>query len=281
VINLLIVDDEDIIRNGLIQIDWASKGIRVVAAVRDGMEALEALEKDLIDVVLTDIRMPGMDGIAIVKFAREKGLATEFILLSGYGEFEYARQAIQFGVSEYLLKPSSPEEILRAVNRAAGSLEENRKRDLRLRMLEAELGKRQLIRDDDGLILGELSCSSITGRIFQFLRDRYREQVSLSDLSSHLNYSPIYLSKVIKKDTGYTFLDLLNGVRCHEAAVQLRSGETGLVEICEGVGIGDPRYFCQVFKRYYGVTPSAYRKTPVVLPDEGLACLIQAIREDS
>lgn len=253
-VNLLIVDDEEIIRRGLLSIEWDKIGVNVVADVDNGLEAIELLQSEIVDVVLTDIRMPGMDGLDLARFIREQKLCTEVIFLSGHSDFEYARIGIKYNVTEYVLKPSNPEEIINSVNWACKQIDQRRKADMRLRLLEAELGNRQLIRDHNGIILGELECSSIANQILEYIARNYTKPISLSSLSTELNYSTIYLSKVIKKDTGYTFLDLVNAMRIHEAASKLRDGGQ-ILDVCESVCIEDPRYFCQVFKKFYGVPP--------------------------
>jgi two-component system, response regulator YesN len=274
---LLIVDDEDIIRNGLLSIPWEEKGFRVVNSVADGFSALEILESELIDIVITDIRMPGMNGLELAEFIQKHNIMTKVILLSGYSDFEDARNAIQSDVVEYLLKPSSPEEILDAVDRAKSLIDDRKKRDLRIRMLEAELGKRQLVFREDGYILGEMEYSDITSRVFGYIKQNYSKYVSLSTLSSELHYSSVYLSKIIKKDTEYTFLELLNAYRSHMAAKQLRETNKTITEICEEIGIIDPRYFGQVFKKYFAIPPGQYKKNPGLLTDKKLECLVLLI----
>ena len=101
-VNLLIADDEDIIRRGLLSINWEKIGVKVVADVDNGLDALEILQSEIIDVILTDIRMPGMDGLGLARFIYEQELCAKVILLSGYSDFDYARTGIQYNVLEYI-----------------------------------------------------------------------------------------------------------------------------------------------------------------------------------
>ncbi len=276
-IKLLIADDEDIIRRGLLTIGWEEIGVHVVADVDNGLDAIEILQSDIIDILLADIRMPGIDGLGIARFICEEELCTEVILLSGYSDFEYARSGIKYNVMRYILKPSSPEEIINAVKQACKQVDKRRKADMRLRLLEAELGKRQLVMDNDGIVLGEIEHSSIVDSFFEYIAKNYTKPISLSTLSEELHFSTIYLSKVIKKATGYTFLEILNAMRIHNATYKLREGKYTLDDISESVCINGARYFCQVFKKYYGVTPSSYRKAPCIPVDTKLAYLVQSI----
>jgi two-component system response regulator YesN len=111
--------------------------------------------------------MPGLDGIELSKFIFEHELCTKVVFLSGHKDFDYAQSAILYNVSQYVLKPTSPEELLRAVKSASEQAEKRRQNDMRLRLLEAELGKRQLIMDDNNIILGEFDRTSITRRILE------------------------------------------------------------------------------------------------------------------
>ena len=279
-INLLIADDEIIIRQGLLSIDWESIGVRVVADVSNGLEAVEFLQSEIVDVALVDIRMPGFDGIELSKFISEHEMCTKVILLSGHKDFNYAQSAIKYNVSQYILKPSNPEELLEAVKSASQQAEKRRQSDMRLRLLEAELGNRQLIMDENNIVLGEFDRTSITRRILGYIAENYTKPVSLSSMSKELFYSPVYLSKVIKKDTGYTFLEILNAVRVHSAAEKLREDKQTLTDIAESVCINDPRYFSHVFKKYFGITPASYRKTPCEPVNLKLMYLVKTIKKN-
>jgi two-component system response regulator YesN len=280
-VRLLIADDEEIIRSGLLSIGWEGLGVQVVADVDNGYEALEILQSEIIDVLLTDIRMPGLDGLELARFISERELCTKVIFLSGYSDFEYARQGIQYNVMRYVLKPSRPDEIIDAVKEASAQVDRQREADMRLRLLEAELGKRQLVVDQGGFVLGEIRHSSIVGCIFKYILENYANPISLSSMSDSLNFSTIYLSRVLKKATGYTFLEVVNAIRIHTAVVEVREGRRTLEDISEGVGIHGARYFCQLFKKYYGVTPSAYKKTHCLPADTKLACLVQSIQDST
>lgn len=121
--NLLFVDDEPLVRRGLQSlVDWKAQGFSVQGEAGDGEEALEALLSLRPDIVLLDVRMPGMSGVEVMRRAREAGFRGKFILLTGYAEFAYARAAIRCGATDYLLKPVDEEELLRAVHRAEAEL---------------------------------------------------------------------------------------------------------------------------------------------------------------
>jgi len=122
---IMIVDDEEHIRLGIAEsFDWASLGLEVAALAADGKEALELALLQRPDIILLDINMPRMSGLEFMKAARESLPDTVFIILSGYDEFEYAQEAIQLGISEYLLKPISPGELSEALGKAVNRIRE-------------------------------------------------------------------------------------------------------------------------------------------------------------
>ncbi|MCR8634350.1 response regulator transcription factor [Paenibacillus radicis (ex Xue et al. 2023)] len=124
-IKMLIVDDEPIICRGLREtIPWDSIGVEVVGEAADGAEALELIKRQPVDLVLTDINMDGMDGLVLSKTLRERHSEIRIIILSGYDDFEYARQAIRIGVEDYLLKPVNVDELMGMVQRIGGELEQ-------------------------------------------------------------------------------------------------------------------------------------------------------------
>ena len=118
-ISVLIVDDEKYIREGLqALLEWETMGFSVCDEAGTGEEALEKIFLYQPDLVLMDIKMPGMSGIDVIKTVREKDYAGEIIVLSGYSDFQYAQSAMHYGVEEYIVKPVEEKILLDAVLRA-------------------------------------------------------------------------------------------------------------------------------------------------------------------
>lgn len=267
---LCIVDDEPIIREGLASLPWAEAQIKVVACLSNGLEAIETLQSEVIDVILADIRMPGLDGLGLCRFVAANSLNTAVVLLSGHSDFAYAQEAISLGVSAYLLKPSTPEEIIEAVSAGVQQVVARRETDTRLRLLESELGRQRLADQDGELVLGTKPHGDACEAALTYLRERYTEQISLGTMSEALHFSTIYLSRVLKRATDHTFLEILNALRLQHAARLLRATDQSFTEIAAAVGANDARYFGQVFRKAYSVTPMAYRRCPVLPRDEEL-----------
>ncbi|UFU00785.1 response regulator [Radiobacillus kanasensis] len=134
---LLIVDDEPIIREGLKStIPWDSYGMEVVDVVEDGEAALEWMENhNAIDLVLTDVRMPNMDGLQLATHLTSRFPNVKIVMISGYDEFKYAQQAIQLGVEDYLLKPVDVDELVQVVEKVAKEMEVEREKSAKHQQL--------------------------------------------------------------------------------------------------------------------------------------------------
>lgn len=123
--SIILVDDEEEVRKSIIkQIDWESAGFQVVGDAENGEDALEKIEVLEPDVVLTDIRMPYMDGLTLAEKIRQRYPSTKVVIFSGYDDFEYAQKAIKLNVTEYILKPVNVEELTSILKRIKSNLDE-------------------------------------------------------------------------------------------------------------------------------------------------------------
>lgn len=132
---ILLVDDEEEVRKGILRkMDWEKLGFQVAGDAENGEEALEKIEQLKPDVVMTDIRMPYMDGLTLTARIRQKYPSMKVLIFSGYDDFEYAQQAIKLNVTEYILKPVNVEELTEILNRVRENLDEEieQRRDINL-----------------------------------------------------------------------------------------------------------------------------------------------------
>ena len=128
---VMIVEDEELILQGIRNIvDWEELGLQVVHMAHDGIEALEMWEKEPVQIVVTDISMPEMDGLTLLKKIRQMEEQVRFIILTGYDEFAYAREAVRLDVENYILKPIDEEELKRQLQETVQKLEEMDKKKL-------------------------------------------------------------------------------------------------------------------------------------------------------
>ncbi len=135
-LKLIIADDEKVICEAISTIiDWKKYDIELIRLCKNGLEAYNSILDESPDIVLTDIRMPHMDGLQIIRNISEMGLDTQFIILSGYGEFEYAKAAMEYGVKHYLLKPCNEHQIVECIQKTA--------QDCYQKKLSLRMGKNQ------------------------------------------------------------------------------------------------------------------------------------------
>ena len=254
---VLVVEDEPIIRKGLVHtVDWGSLGCVVAAEASNGREGLRRIEAVRPDIVITDIRMPLMDGIEMVREG-QKLHAFETIILSGYGEFEYAQTAIRLGVGEYLLKPVETDKLAEAIRRLSA-----KRGGAADRAAGAPEGARAAPVLDLGLADARIrTASRHVAEMLRHIRDHYAEKVSLKELSARLEISATYLNQKFKEETAYTFNDFLNRYRIQKAIGLLEEGKLRIYEIAERVGFSDYKYFIMVFHKYVGCAPTEFMES--------------------
>ena len=259
---IVIADDEKMIREGLLSLDWEANGMEVIGIAKNGVEAQEIIDSQVFDVLLTDIKMPGMGGLELAQNLKETNPSAKAILLSGDGEFAYAQRALSLGVYGYILKPSTPQEIISYVKKACEIIEEEKQRDESIQEMKTKLdGYEEVIGAKQVLQTEDESRSADIQDILRYIYAHYEENLTLSALASHFYFSSVYMSYYIKRYTGHTFLEVLTSVRMYHAAKLLKDTKLKNREIGMRVGIPDERYFGQVFKKTYGITPYEYRKS--------------------
>jgi YesN/AraC family two-component response regulator len=236
---LLIVDDEEDIRRGLADFfPWEEIGFRVVGAAEDGKQALSILRKGEVDVVFSDIRMPVMSGVELARILYETGMKVKVVFLSAYRDFSYARQALEYGVRGYVLKPTSYSEIQSVFKRLKKEM------DLEPSALRtSETGRKT-----------NTAIDAINGYM-----EREYARASLKEAARIVHMSSQYVSRLFKEKTGKNFNSRLKEIRMRKAAQLLQDVDYLTYEVSEIVGYGNPKNFSRTFKRYFGVSPRQFR----------------------
>ena len=243
-LRVLIVEDEEIIRRGLLStIDWAGMGCEIVGDAADGRAGLALMRTERPDVVLTDIRMPRMDGIEMAEQARAEGILPQLAFLTSYAEFGYAQQALRLQAADYLLKPVDEAELAALMKRlaAAGAGRETPAEGIDWRRY-----------------LEDSALNPYVRHAMERIRADYREKLSIEVLAEEAGVSASYLSRKFKEATGQTFLELLTRERLQNAIAQLSSGKYRVYEVAEENGFGDYKNFCSVFKKYMKCSPREF-----------------------
>lgn len=244
----LIVEDEPLMREYLMANLSAIHGMwKTTGCARDGVEAMELLKSHAYDLVITDIKMPRMDGLELANYVHTSYPATDIIILTGYSEFDFARSAVRAGAADYLLKPLQDSELHDVLHRLA-----DKRSTADSEQATAAAPASEQVQEDAG---------TLVRRAREYVRAHFQEPISLCEVAEALNVNPAYLSTVFKSEKGESYSKYLLRLRMERAAVLLRTYSAGRVnDIASEVGYSSPKHFYAVFKDYYGITPAEYRK---------------------
>jgi two-component system response regulator YesN len=258
-IKALIVDDEYLVRLGLkTTIPWTDLGIEIVGDAGDGETGLEMTLEHRPDLIITDVKMPFLNGIEFMKRVSESRLSASFIVLSGYGDFDYAKSAIHYGAVEYILKPIENEKLIEVLRRVKSRIVEER--------TLARLGQVKVV-GDLLTVLKQIRIkktkltSKLTEEAIHYIQSNYAEDLSVASIAGSLHISASYLMHVFKEETQQTIVDYVTEYRMEQAKALLKVRKYKIYEISEMVGYRDPRYFGQLFKKWTGMTPKDHIKS--------------------
>ena len=282
-IKIMVVDDNALVRRAVCEtIDWAAMGCEIEGRLTNGIEGFQYAKEHHPDIIITDIKMPGMDGLEMVKALKEEYDTFSSIVITGFDEFQYAQQALRLGAADILLKPIENKELVETVRRISrGSVE------VRYRVGGLK-GERNL--SGEGKTTGNVSlngtCSLteiqiltemareehmqyleekkeehyaiVVRRALAYMRENLSRKITLTELADYAGLSAAHLSRLIKKDTGKSFIDVLNQIRLETAINLLREGRYKVYEVSNMVGIDNYSYFYQFFKKETGKSPTEY-----------------------
>ena len=242
---IMLCEDEPLLLERLRRmVEGLDSGFTVVGTAENGRDALEMLSQTGADLLATDIRMPVMDGIELIKKLQEEQPRLECMLISGYGDFEYARTALRLGVCEYLLKPVSEEELKKALQRIRERLDE-RRGQLKTSMAPSP----------------EASADDVIEQLGAFIREHAFEEIHFLELIAQTNYHPNYVSRLFSKRFGappqrYQIVQRMNEAK----RLLMLLPDEPVCRIAQRVGYPDQNYFARVFRQTTGVSPQRFRK---------------------
>lgn len=246
-LKVLVVEDEEMIRKGIVlAVDWAALDCMVVGEAANGEEGLAAAQRLEPSLIITDLKMPKMDGLEMIRQLREKGNNAYVIILTAYDSFSYAQTAIRLGAVDFLLKPFHDGELEQAVVA------------LRQRMEEKKKVSTETWAPDTGLKKGDKSKYVL--QAMDYIGEHYANpNISVGEIAENLGISEGHLSHLFKKETDDTLLHYLTRYRIHKAMELLKDCRLRVYEVAEQVGYRDITYFSATFKKVVGVSPSEYQ----------------------
>ncbi|ASA24059.1 response regulator transcription factor [Paenibacillus donghaensis] len=247
---LLVVDDNTDTRKTLCNsFPWDQVSFEIVEQADNGQEALRYILSNPVDVVLCDIRMPRMSGIELSKELHKRNSPTKIVLLSAFRDFEYAREAMSYGVRQYLIKPAKYQEIMDVFSELRDSL--NRERE----HIPNEVCANQ---DSTSALLKQMD-DPIISKIVNYVSLHYRT-VKLEHAAIAVHMNPSYVSTYFKKATGMNFSEYVIAFKMEKAVELLHEHQWKTFEVSEMVGYANVKNFIRTFKEHFGKTPSQYRR---------------------
>ncbi|MCP1110544.1 response regulator transcription factor [Ohessyouella blattaphilus] len=274
--NLLIADDEKAIRQGMMSLPWEDIGINQVFEAENGIQAKAVLHEKVVDIVISDIKMPGMTGLELAEYIKEYDLDTVIILLTGFSDFCYAQEAIRYNVVDYMLKPLRPRDIMNTVARSGERLKQIRYQEKVVRQYEREADSVDL---SNQIRHHFRDTNPQTKMILQDMSKNFTQDISLNSMAEKYHFSVAYLSRMIRKETGFSFSEMLVSMRLTEAVQQLEDEKVKIGQVAEKSGFSDYRYFSQVFKKTLGCSPGEYRRSGDKQRIYGLKSMLEMTRE--
>lgn len=243
---VLVVEDEEMIRKGIVlAVDWAALDCVVVGEASNGEEGLRAAQRYAPTLIITDLKMPKMDGIEMLRRLREEGNNAFVIILTAYDSFAYAQSALRLGAVDFLLKPFHDGELEQAVQ------------TLRQRM---EPAGTEVVPVLPGLKKGDKSKYVLEA--MDYIGEHYGDpNITVGEIAQSIGISEGHLSHTFKKETDYTLLNYLTRYRIHKAMELLRDCRVKVYEVAQQVGYKDITYFSATFKKVVGISPSEYQDT--------------------
>lgn len=246
---VLLVDDEPSVCKGFQKlIHWEECGFQVVATASNGEEALRMHQAEKFDLIVTDLKMPVMGGLQLIRAIHESPEAScQIIIVSAYGEFSVAQEAMRYGVDYYLLKPIEETVMEGFLSQIKEKLDAHEKP--LTKVPDHELIENQY----------RISTNGVITEIKTYINDHYAESLSLNQLAVKFSFSPVYLGRLFKREVGTSFNEYLKRVRIQAACDLLRDSDVAVNELAEKIGFNDLNYFYRLFKQATGMTPNQYR----------------------
>ncbi len=265
---VMIVDDEPIIVEGLSRsIAWDKWNCKIVATAHDGLEGKKSIEKYRPDIIFMDINMPEMDGLTMIAAINSQFPDLQVCVLTGFRDFEYAREAIRLGVTRFLLKPSNMDELEEAIGTMCDNLKkkgitgEEPGKDSTETQVNQETEPEQIPEESSSEDDKKESASSsfIVKNALAYIEENYTQKLTLGEVAEKTYVSQWHLSKLLNRHTGQSFSDILNHVRIEHAKELLKDPALRIGDISEQVGFLDLAHFSRVFKKQEGVSANEYR----------------------
>ena len=241
---IFIIDDEYKTRESLGRlILHLFPDFKIIGEADNGIDGLKQVPQLMPDLVITDIKMPKMDGLSMIEHLHQICPAIHYLVLTGYAEFEYAQKAVRLSVIDYLLKPVNIQQLKEI-----------------LENIQSKLKQTELPAPSETTIS---TSSNFVTYVLQDISLHYAQKLYLDDYARHFHITPEYASNLFTKETGQNFSLYLKTYRIEKAKELLTKSDLKIYEIAFRSGYSDAKYFCRAFKEITGLSPSSFLKQQV------------------
>lgn len=223
-------------------------GFELIGETMNPVEALDMIDRLRPDVVFTDIRMPDISGIELIKRIRDLDIDSKIVVVSGFAEFSYAQQSIKYGVFDYCLKPINPQRADELLARLAKELDSEKSR------------VHNRSEENDLLLLNEEDINPNFIQMLKYINANLHKKLYLKELAEKFYLNPTYCCALFKKTASGSFSQYIADLRMRKAKELLKDYNLSIKEVAIKTGYNDYSYFNKVFKRFYDITPAEFRK---------------------
>lgn len=265
---VVIIDDEPIIVEGLSRsISWEKWNCEVAGTASSGEEGMELINQVNPDILISDICMPGIDGLTMIAGIKSQHPSMEITILTGFRDFDYAQKAIRLGVTRFLLKPSKMDELEEAVEKMTSNLKVNSslpKHDEQNAATVKDVSEETA--ENDETLVDSAAGSFIVNNALHYMEENYMNKLKLADVAEQCFVSQWHLSKLLNRYKEQSFSDILNNIKIEKAKEMLKDPTLRIGDVAEYVGFMDMAHFSRVFKKQVGMSANEYRNK--VMPIE-------------
>lgn len=251
--NFMVVDDDVMIVKGLVAIltQFNIPNCQITTAY-NAIDALKILSSSGADLLITDIDMPCMNGLELIKQAQEKQYCNHFVILTGYEKFEFVRQALRYKVNDYLLKPINKDEFREIILKVENEINGVKEGSVRSKLQDLSIYK---------VLGGNQNCSEKFQKIIAYIHSHFTIDISLEHIGNTFALNPNYICSLFQNELNTTFLYYVDCVRLDKSIdLLLLHKNEGIKNIAIASGFMNERHFYKVFKKRLGDTPGHFRQ---------------------
>ncbi|MDR6885216.1 helix-turn-helix domain-containing protein [Bacillus sp. 3255] len=258
-IKVLVVDDDHLVRKGFISMmPWQENNLEVVGEAGNGKKALEFLENQQVDLLITDLAMPLMSGIELMRCVKEQYPDICMVVLTFHQDFEWIQEALRLGALDYITKVELEHEQMNEVlQRIVNKMKELHARNGELKV--SHPAGHEFIMEAESPYSSEVKASILMA--VDIMRQELQEELYLPEIAKRVNMSRSYFSRCFRDVVGKTFNDYIREVRVDHAKKLLSQTGKSISWVATQTGYPNEKYFGKVFREITGMLPSEFRKT--------------------